>query len=110
MSDAKPHIAILGAGPTGLEAALAAVEGGHPFTVYEASPSVAGNVRAWGHVRLFTPWELNVSPRMRRHLADEGVGGRGPPGCPPGAELAERLLEPLARLKAVSPHLRLGTR
>ena len=31
----KPHIAILGAGPTGLEAALAAIDAGFPFTLYE---------------------------------------------------------------------------
>jgi NADPH-dependent 2,4-dienoyl-CoA reductase/sulfur reductase-like enzyme len=41
MTDAKPHIAILGAGPTGLEAALAAAESGHPFTLYEAAPEAA---------------------------------------------------------------------
>jgi hypothetical protein len=110
MSDAKPHIAILGAGPVGLEAALAAADGGFPFTVYEAAPAVAGNVRSWGHVRLFTPWELNVSPRMRRHL--EAAGAAVPDGaeCPTGNELVERLLEPLAALPEIAPHLRLGAR
>jgi thioredoxin reductase len=110
MSDAKPRIAILGAGPTGLEAALAAVEGGFPFTVYEASPGVAGNVRAWGHVRLFTPWEMNVSSRMRRHL--EAAGREVPEGadCPTGDDLTDRLLEPLAALPEIAPHLKLGTR
>src|SRR4051794_37162283 len=103
----KPRIAILGSGPTGLEAALAAADAGNPFTVYEAAPAVAGNVRAWGHVRLFTPWEMNVSPRMRRHLAAEAPDGAD---CPTGRELAERLFEPLAGLRAISPHLRLGTR
>jgi hypothetical protein len=105
MPDAKPRIAILGAGPTGLEAALAAAEGGFPFTLYEAAPSVAGNVCAWGHVRTFTPWEMNVSPRMRRHLV-EAPGGAD---CPTGRELAVRLFDPLAALPAVSPNLRLGT-
>jgi hypothetical protein len=99
------RIAILGAGPTGLEAALAAAEAGWPFTLYEAAPTVAGNVRAWGHVRLFTPWEMNVSPRMRRHL--EAPGG---PECPTGNDLAERLFEPLAALPEIAPNLRLGTR
>ena len=110
MSETKPRIAILGAGPTGLEAALAAVEAGHPFTVYEASPSVAGNVRSWGHVRLFTPWEMNVSPRMRRHL--EAAGREVPDGSdrPTGHDLAEKVLEPLAALPEIAPHLRLGTR
>ncbi len=110
MSETKPHIAILGAGPTGLEAALAAVETGHPFTVYEASPSVAGNVRAWGHVRLFTPWEMNVSPRMRRHLEAAGREVPDSPECPTGHDLAEKVLEPLAALPEIAPHLRLGAR
>jgi hypothetical protein len=100
------RIAILGAGPVGLEAALAAAEAGHPFTIYEAAPEVGGNVRAWGHVRLFTPWDLNVSPRMRRHLPDAPSGSE----CPTGAELAERLLKPLAALPEIAPNLRLGTR
>ncbi|HEV7503963.1 MAG TPA: FAD-dependent oxidoreductase [Thermoanaerobaculia bacterium] len=110
MSDSKPHIAILGAGPTGLEAALAAAEAGYPFTVYEAAPGVAGNVRAWGHVRLFTPWEMNVSARMRSHLAAAGIETPDGAECPTGRELAERLLEPLAGLPEVAPRLRLGTR
>lgn len=102
----KPRIAILGAGPIGLEAALAAAEGGHPFTLYEASSTVGGNVRAWGHVRMFTPWDLNVSPRMRSRLKNAPVGT----DCPTGQELAARLLDPLAGLSDVAPNLRLGTR
>ncbi|MES1211900.1 MAG: flavoprotein, partial [Acidobacteriota bacterium] len=106
----KPHIAILGSGPTGLEAALAAAEAGFPFTLHEAAPEVAGNVRAWGHVRLFTPWEMNVSPRMRRHLEEAGVAVPDGPECPTGRELAEKLLAPLAALPSIAPDLRLGTR
>ncbi|HEX7181715.1 MAG TPA: FAD-dependent oxidoreductase [Thermoanaerobaculia bacterium] len=106
----KPHVAILGAGPTGLEAALAAAEGGFPFTVYEAAPEVAGNIRSWGHVRLFTPWEMNVSPRMRRHLEAAGVEAPDGAECPTGRELADRLLARIAALPAVAPNLRLGAR
>lgn len=110
MSDAKPRIAILGSGPTGLEAALAAADAGFPFTIYEAAPSVAGNVRSWGHVQLFTPWDLNVSPRMRQHL--EAAGREVPTGsdCPTGQDLAGKLFEPLAALPEIAPNLRLGTR
>jgi hypothetical protein len=105
-----PHVAILGSGPTGLEAALAAAEAGLPFTLYEAAPEVAGNIRAWGHVRLFTPWEMNVSPRMRRSL--EAAGAEVPTGadCPTGSELVDRLFAPLAALPSVAPNLKLGTR
>ena len=71
MTSPRPHIAILGAGPTGLEAALAAIEHDFPFTLYEAAPAVSDYVRAWGHVRLFSPWSLDVSPRARMHLVDE---------------------------------------
>ena len=106
----KPHLAILGSGPTGLEAALAAVEHGFPFTLYEAEAAVAGHVREWGHVRLFTPWDLDVSPRMRRAL--EAVGHPVPEGptCPTGAELADRLFHPLTALPALHDALRLATR
>ncbi|HEX3528364.1 MAG TPA: FAD-dependent oxidoreductase [Thermoanaerobaculia bacterium] len=107
MTTSKPHIAILGSGPTGLEAALAASDAGFPFTLYEAAPEVAGNVRAWGHVRLFTPWDLNVSPRMRRHLPNAPSSATE---CPTGNELVEKLLAPLAALPSIAPNLRLGTR
>src|SRR3954452_19161634 len=102
----SPRVAILGAGPIGLEAALAAAERGWDFTVFEGADRAGGNVRDWGHVRLFTPWEMNVSDRMRRPFP------AAPPGAslPTGAELAERLLDPLAALPELAPNLRLGTR
>src|SRR4051812_2176930 len=88
----RPRLAILGAGPIGLEAALAAAERGWGFTVYEAAHRPGGNVRDWGHVRLFTPWDMNVSDRMRRALPDAPSG----PSLPTGADLASDLLDPLA--------------
>jgi hypothetical protein len=100
-----PRVAIVGGGPVGIEAALAAAERGWPVTVYESSPEVAGNVRDWSHVRLFTPWSMNVSDRARRALGDAAPAG---PGLPTGAELVERLYEPLADL--VGAGLRLSTR
>lgn len=106
-----PQIAILGAGPVGLEAALAAHDAGLSFVVLEAADRPAAHVRGWGHVRLFTPWSLSVSPRMRRHLEGAGhdVPGSGDE-CPTGAELVARILEPVAALPAVAPHLRTGSR
>ncbi len=111
MSTKKPHIAILGAGPTGLDAALAAAEHDFPFTLYEAAPQVAGPMREWGHVRLFTPWSMNASPRMRQHL--EAAGHAVPKDddrCPTGAELVEKLLQPVADLPSLRGHLRVGCR
>src|SRR3954451_22137710 len=103
----QPHVAILGAGPVGLEAALAAAERGWTHTVYETSPEVAGHVRAWGHVRLFTPWDMNVSERMRAALGDDAPDGSQ---LPTGDELADRVYEPVAGLDTVAPSLRLRTR
>jgi len=104
----KPHLAILGAGPTGLEAALAAAEAGYSFTLYEAADEVAAYVRDWGHVRLFSPWDLDVSPRARARLARESVEVPTGDACPTGDELVDRLLAPLARLPEIHPHLCLG--
>ena len=83
----RPHIAILGAGPIGLEAALAAAEHGFSFTLYEAGARPAEDVRAWGHVRMFTPWEMNLSDRMRRGLAGAGQPLPAADRCPTGREL-----------------------
>jgi 2-polyprenyl-6-methoxyphenol hydroxylase-like FAD-dependent oxidoreductase len=104
------RIAILGAGPIGLEAALAAADHGLDFVVYEAGDEPAGSVADWGHVRLFTPWSLTLSPRQRRHLAAAGQALPADDGCPTGDELRRRALLPLAALPAVAPRLRLGTR
>ncbi len=112
MTKNRPKIAILGAGPAGLEAALAAVDHGYPFKLYEAADRVAAHVREWGHVRLFSPWGLNISPRMRRHLER---AGRDLPDheselCPTGQELIDIALQPVAELPEVAPHLETGVR
>jgi NADPH-dependent 2,4-dienoyl-CoA reductase/sulfur reductase-like enzyme len=100
------RIAILGAGPVGLEAALAAAERGDDFRVYEAAPTVGGHLRRWGHVRMFTAWDMNVSPRMRAALPDAPSGA----GLPSGADLAADLLEPIAALPELHGRIHLRTR
>ncbi len=110
MTQTNTRIAILGAGPIGLEAALAAAERGLDFTVYEAASSVGGYVRRWGHVRLFTPWSMNVSGRVARALERGGESRPSGDSLPTGHELADRLLEPVAALPELSGRLRFGTR
>jgi hypothetical protein len=58
---ALPHIAVIGAGPIGLEAALYAKACGLPVTVYDRG-GIAEHMRRWNHVRLFTPFGLNCTP------------------------------------------------
>ena len=108
----RPCVAILGAGPAGLDAALGAAARGWGFTLYEAADRPAGGVRSWGHVSLFSPWSIDASPRMRSALG-HGRDGHAVPDtdvCPTGRELAETLLDRVAALPQVEPHLRLGTR
>ncbi|HEX6201003.1 MAG TPA: flavoprotein, partial [Thermoanaerobaculia bacterium] len=108
----RPHVAILGAGPAGLDAALEAAARGWGFTLYEAADEPAGGVRSWGHVSLFSPWSIDASTRMRSALGN-GRDGHAVPDtdvCPTGRELAETLLDRVAALPRVEPHLRLGTR
>jgi len=106
-SSAKPHIAILGAGPIGLDAALAAAAEDLSFTVYEAGDRVGENIRNWGHVRLFSPWSMNTSCRMRAAL--NGAAPEGPE-CPTGDQLVEQVLDPIAALGALVDHIQTGVR
>jgi NAD(P)-binding Rossmann-like domain len=108
---APARLAILGAGPVGLDAALLAAEAGWPFTVYESAPRVGGNVRRWGHTRLFTPWSMNVSGRMARHLREAGYHlPEGTDSYPTGAQLVDELLDPLAELPELAGSIACGTR
>lgn len=104
------HVAILGAGPIGLDAALACADAGWSHTIYEAGDRAGAHVRAWQHASMFTPWSLNVSPRMRSHL--EGAGRFVPDGetAPSGAELIADLIEPLAALPEIRARLTLQAR
>ena len=99
------EVAIVGAGPIGLEAALAAVEHGHTPTVYERAPTVGGHVRRWAHVRLFTPWSMNVSARAHAALGEDAPDGEE---LPTGEELIAELLDPLAASSALAGSVRTG--
>ncbi|MEQ1831916.1 MAG: NAD-binding protein, partial [Candidatus Eisenbacteria bacterium] len=91
----RHSLAILGAGPVGLEAAALALELGFDVHVFERGEPGAHLV-AWGHVRMFTPWRMNVGPASARLLSRHGVSVPASDDCPSGLELAERVLQPLA--------------
>ncbi len=59
-----PRLAILGAGPIGLEAGLYAKKLDVPFTIYERG-RIGEHVLRWGHVRLFSPFGMNTTPLGR---------------------------------------------
>lgn len=97
---------IIGGGPVGLAAAAHLMEHGVEPLVLEAGDGVGAAVRAWGHIRLFSPWQYNLDPACVRLM--EGIGWRAPAptSLPTGAELIEQYLEPLARTAALYPRIR----
>lgn len=53
---AGKRMAIIGAGPLGLEAAHYAAECGFSVRVFEASAEIAPTVRNWQHLPMFSTW------------------------------------------------------
>jgi thioredoxin reductase len=101
-------LAILGGGPIGLECALYASCLGFRVTVFERD-RIGSNVARWGHVRMFSPWEMNVSPLARRRLAERGLEpSSSPQDCPTGEELIRDYLEPLSMLPELAGRIRTG--
>ncbi|GAA3644609.1 NAD(P)-binding domain-containing protein [Microbacterium awajiense] len=100
-------VVVIGAGPVGLAAAAQLIERGIDVVVLERGSHIAESVRAWGHVRLFSPWRHLVDPAARRMLEAAGWQHPDPDAAPTGAELVEQYLEPLARLDAIAAVVRL---
>lgn len=107
--DALP-VAVIGAGPVGLAAAVHLLGRGETPLVLEAGATVGASIRSWGHVRLFSPWRYVVDQPSVALLERSGWTAPDPEILPTGAEIARDYLEPLAALPEVAPHLRLGTR
>lgn len=63
------RVLIIGAGPTGIAAALGALRRGHDVTVIEKG-EVGEALLRWGATRFFTPLSMNVTADMREHLGD----------------------------------------
>ncbi len=102
-------VAIIGAGPVGLAAAANLVERGIDFVVYEAGESIASSMRAWAHIRLFSPWKHLIDPAARRLLETDGwAEPHLQDAAPTGAELIEQYLVPLAALEPIASRIRIG--
>jgi thioredoxin reductase len=94
---ARNTLAIVGAGPIGLEAAVAGLDAGLDVHVFERGEPGAHAI-AWGHVRMFTPWRMNLGAAGRARLSATGWAPPDGEAFPTGLELAERYLQPLAAL------------
>jgi hypothetical protein len=97
-------LVVVGAGPMGLEAALGALERGFAVTVLEKG-RIGENLRRYGATRLFSPFAMNVSARVKALL---GASAPAAEELLTGEEMAERVLEPLARTPLLARRIRTG--
>lgn len=108
--DTPAKIAILGAGPIGLEAALYARFLGYEVAIFERG-RVAEHVRQFAHVPWFTPFGRNVSPLGRAALQAQGDDLALPAddALLSAGELADAYWWPLAQSDLLVDCLREGT-
>ena len=96
MPKADIQLAILGAGPIGLEAALYARALGLRFTVYERG-RLADSMWRWGHVRMFTPLSMNTTPLGRAAAKQKpNLIWPGEATCLTGREFINLYLTPIS--------------
>jgi hypothetical protein len=105
-----PRVAVLGAGPIGLEAALYAATLRLPFTVFERG-RVGEHLHQWGHVRLFSPFGMNATPLGRDRLRADNPRHDFPADGDyvTGRDHLAAYLEPLAASPLLRDHIHTGT-
>lgn len=101
--DTPATIAVLGAGPIGLEAALYARYLGYDVQVYERG-RVGENLRDFAHLRLFSPWGVNISPLGQAALSAQDTSWQVPAddALPTAGEFVEQYLIPLSQSDLLS--------
>jgi thioredoxin reductase len=106
----RPRLAILGAGPVGIEAALYAAALHFPFRLYERG-RVGEHLHQWGHVKLFTPFGMNATPLGKAALLAESPHSEFPADADllTGKDHLAAYIEPLAGLPALREHVEPGT-
>jgi len=109
-SSSELPVAIIGAGPVGLAAAVHLLGHGIEPVILEIGDRVGAAVRDWGHVPMFSPWGYSTDKATVALLQRQGWAHPDEGGYPTGLDLAERYLDPLAATPEIAGRLRLGSR
>ena len=108
---ASSTLAVIGAGPIGLEAAAWAISHDWDVVLFEKE-TIGHHIRQWGHVKLFSPFQMNHSRwgpgLLARAFPDLVLPSES--SYLRGTEYVARYLEPLAQLPELSSRIFPGTR
>jgi thioredoxin reductase len=104
------QVAVLGAGPVGLEAALHARSLGLAVTVYEQGQP-GDFVGRWNFVKMFTPFGMNTTESGKKAIRDTKPGTDFPSNTvvQTGKEFRETYLLPLANSALLKDSIRVQT-
>jgi len=103
----RKRAVIIGAGPMGFETALRALDRGFNVTILEGG-RIGENILQWLHVRFFSPFGMNISPRLRQALAGNKLPADD--AILTGGEFVEAVLQPLSRLPEFEGKIHCGHR
>ena len=102
-------LAIVGAGPIGLESAVAARQRGWDVQVFEKA-GIGHHIRQWGHVQLFSPFSMNHSSGGLELIRAERPDWERPQPSEyqTGSQFVRHYLKPLAALPIIRDRLWTG--
>jgi len=103
MAAAPKRLAIIGAGPSGLELAMGACQRGLQVEIFERAPHCAATVASWQHVQLFSDWSLNMGEMGKTALASAGATLPDAAAFPSGREFIDGYLAPVAAALEAHP-------
>src|SRR3954470_1232603 len=109
-SQSEWAVAVIGGGPVGLAAAAQLITRGVPGKLYESGETVAAHVRAWGHVRLFSPWNYTTDEAACAILRKHGWKEPSGEALPTGHDLYAGYLRPLAETPELKAVIETGAR